>query len=76
MQRILDPDLDAFVYGSEHFRSSDAPRLQADEHPPWDLSKVVDFLESRCRGTRPSSRVRLGIDGHQPRTELRGQVVA
>jgi hypothetical protein len=48
MQRVLDLDLDAFVYGSEHFRSSDAPRLNADEHPPWDLAKVVDFLESRC----------------------------
>jgi len=55
MQRILDLDLDAFVYGSEHLRSRDAPRLDPAEHPPWELSKVVDFLESKCllRGPLP-----------------------
>ncbi len=59
MQRILDLDLDAFVYGSEHLRSRDAPRLDPAEHPPWELSKVVDFLESKCllRGPLPGFAV-------------------
>lgn len=48
MQRVLDLDLDAFVYGSEHWRGRDDPRLDAHAHPPWDLPKVLSFLESNC----------------------------
>lgn len=48
MQRVLDLDLDAFVYGSEHWRSRDDPRLNAEDYPPWELDKVIAFLESQC----------------------------
>jgi hypothetical protein len=48
MQRVLDLDLDAFVYGAEHSRERDAPRLDVEKHPPWDLSKVLSFLGSNC----------------------------
>jgi hypothetical protein len=53
MQRILDLDLDAFIYGAEYMRSSDAPRLDADKYPPWDISKVLAFLEPQCLVTGP-----------------------
>jgi hypothetical protein len=48
VQRVLDLDLDAFVYGSEDGRGRDDPRLDEDVHPPWDLSKVLSFLRSNC----------------------------
>lgn len=53
MQRVLDVDLDAFVYGSEHWRNSDAPRLDEEEYPPWEVSKVLTFLESQCLVAEP-----------------------
>lgn len=53
MQRVLDIDLDAFVYGSAHWRGRDDPRLDEEDHPPWDLQKVVSFLESNCALTGP-----------------------
>src|SRR4051812_25445661 len=53
MQRVLDLDLDAFLYGSEHWRARDDARLDAEAHPPWDLPKVLSFLESNCRLSRP-----------------------
>jgi hypothetical protein len=53
LQRVLDLDLDAFIYGAAHNRSSDAPRLNADEYPPWDLPKVLTFLDSQCLLTAP-----------------------
>jgi hypothetical protein len=53
MQRVLDLDLDAFVYGSENWRSPDAPRLDVAEHPPWDLAKAAAFLEAQCLLTGP-----------------------
>jgi hypothetical protein len=45
VERVLDVDLDAVVYGSEHWRNSDGARLDAEEHPPWDLPKVLSFLQ-------------------------------
>jgi hypothetical protein len=48
MKRVLDLDLDAFVYGSEDGRTRDDPRLDADVHPPWDVAKVLAFLERNC----------------------------
>lgn len=48
MQRILDLDLDAFVYGTEHFRDSDSERLEPEEFPAWQLDEVVAFLKERC----------------------------
>jgi hypothetical protein len=55
MQRVLDLDLDAFVYGAAHWRDRKAGRLDADEHPPWELPKVLTFLKSNCgfRGPLP-----------------------
>jgi hypothetical protein len=53
MQRVLDLDLDAFAYGSEYWLSRDAPRLDPEEYPPWELDKVVAFLESQCLLSRP-----------------------
>jgi hypothetical protein len=48
MSRVLDLDLDAFIYGSAHWREPDGPRLEADEFPPWTLEKLLGFLESQC----------------------------
>jgi hypothetical protein len=53
MQRVLDLDLDAFVYGSEDGRTRDDPRLDAEVHPPWDLTKVLSFLRCNCRLSGP-----------------------
>lgn len=55
MQRVLDLDLDAFVYGSVHWRERNGPRLDPDEYPPWDVGRVLSFLESNC-----------GLDGPLP----------
>lgn len=59
MQRILDLDLDAFVYGTAHFRDSDSPRLDHAEFPAWDVNKTGAFLEQRCllSGPRPGVAV-------------------
>jgi hypothetical protein len=59
MQRILDLDLDAFVYGTAHFRDSDSPRLDAEEFPAWELSELTAFLETKCLldGPRPGFAV-------------------
>jgi hypothetical protein len=48
MQRVLDLDLDAFVFGKVHDRPSDGPRLDDEEYPPWSLDQVVGFLELEC----------------------------
>jgi hypothetical protein len=53
MHRVLDIDLDAFVYGSEDGRTRDDPRLDARVHPPWDLPKVISFLQCNCGLRRP-----------------------
>ena len=53
MQRVLDLDLDAFIYGSEDGRTRDDPRLDADVHPPWDLPKVLSFLRCNCGLSAP-----------------------
>jgi hypothetical protein len=55
IQRILDLDLDAFIYGSEDGRTRDDPRLDAEVHPPWDVQKVLSFLRCNC-----------GLDGPLP----------
>ncbi len=59
MQRILDLDLDAFVYGTAHFRDSDSPRLDSEEFPAWELGKLTAFLETHCLldGPRPGFAV-------------------
>jgi hypothetical protein len=59
MQRVLDLDLDAFVYGTAHFRDSNAPRLDADDFPAWELSRLTAFLQTRChlKAQRPGFAV-------------------
>jgi len=48
MQRVLDLDLDAFIFGKVNDRPSDGPRLDDEEYPPWSLDQVVGFLEVNC----------------------------
>jgi hypothetical protein len=48
MQRVLDLDLDAFIFGKVHHRPPDGPRLDGEEYPPWSVEQVVGFLESNC----------------------------
>jgi len=48
MQRVLDLDLDAFVYGTAHFRDSNSPRLDPEEFPAWELSRLTTFLETQA----------------------------
>ena len=55
MRRVLDIDLDAFVYGSEDGRSRHDARLDEEVHPSWDLPKVLSFLCGNC-----------GLDGPLP----------
>lgn len=48
MLRVLDLDLDFFLYETAHWRA-DEERLDSSEFPPWDLSDAISFLENRCR---------------------------
>lgn len=53
LRRVLDIDLDAFVYGSEDGRARDDPRLDEEVHPPWDVGKVLAFVRRNCGLSRP-----------------------
>lgn len=48
MQRVLDLDLDLFVHGVEHFRSSDDDRLDPDDYRPWSVDEAIAFLTENC----------------------------
>lgn len=48
MQRVLDLDLDAFIFGTVHDRPPDGPRLDGEKYPPWSVDQVVGFLEFNC----------------------------
>jgi hypothetical protein len=48
--RILDLDLDFFLYETAHWRGA-GTRLDGSEFPPWDIDDVVSFLEDKCRVT-------------------------
>ena len=48
MQRVLDLDLDFFVYGAEHFRDFEAGRLDDAEFPSWSVDDALGFLRERC----------------------------
>lgn len=52
MQRVLDLDLDFFIYGvaSAPF---DGPRLDPEEYPPRGLEDVMAFLQERCHLVEP-----------------------
>jgi hypothetical protein len=62
MQRILDLDLDAFVHGTAHFRDSDSPRLDPEEFPAWELSRLTAFLEEQC--LLDGSRAGFAVEHH------------
>jgi hypothetical protein len=53
MQRVLDLDLDFFVARPGGERPFDAPRLDGKDHPPWEASEVLSFLEQRCGLAHP-----------------------
>jgi hypothetical protein len=46
--RVLDLDLDFFLYGTAHYVDSAESRLDAEEYPPWPLDDVVAFLAEQC----------------------------
>ncbi|MBK5219775.1 MAG: UPF0489 family protein [Thermoleophilia bacterium] len=46
--RILDIDLDFFVEGVAHWRTSDSGRLDGEEYSPWLAADALSFLEQRC----------------------------
>jgi UPF0489 domain len=62
MHRVLDLDLDAFIYGTATSRPRDQPRLDPDAHPPWDPEKLEDFLVNQCLLTEPLPG--LAVDHH------------
>jgi hypothetical protein len=43
--RILDLDLDFFLYGVAGSRVPEDGRLDEDEYPPWPAEEVIEFLE-------------------------------
>jgi len=47
--RLLDLDLDFFVEGVVHWRTSDGERLDDQEYPPWSLDRALSFLTDRCK---------------------------
>ena len=53
VQRVLDLDLDAFIYGRADSRLRDQPRLDPDDYPPWEPEKLDDFLRNQCLLDRP-----------------------
>ena len=62
MQRVLDLDLDAFIYGHAYSRLRGEPRLDPGEYPPWDPPKLDDFLLNQCLLERPLPG--LAVDHH------------
>lgn len=62
MQRVLDLDLDAFIYGREYSRQRDEARLDAALYPLWSLDKLDRFLTAQCllRGPLPG----LAVEHH------------
>jgi len=48
MQRVLDLDLDLFLFRVAHDIPLDGPRLDASDFPPWPLDDAMAFLEERC----------------------------
>lgn len=62
MQRVLDLDLDAFIYGRAHFRGRDDPRLDPDEYRSWNSKKLDEFLSNQCLLDGPLPG--LAVDHH------------
>jgi hypothetical protein len=53
VQRVLDIDLDAFLYAKAYSRDRDDPRLNADDFLAWEPEKLKRFLSDRCLLTEP-----------------------
>lgn len=51
MQRILDLDLDFFVYNATNAtgKTRDGPRLDPDEYPAWEVEAALAFIDRKCR---------------------------
>jgi hypothetical protein len=47
MQRVLDIDLDFFVYEVVYWPDPTV-RADADEHPVWEIDDAIAFLRERC----------------------------
>jgi hypothetical protein len=47
--RVLDLDLDFFLYGTAHYADSAEERLDPDEYPPWPLDAAIAFLAKQCQ---------------------------
>lgn len=53
LTRVLDLDLDFFVYGAASWRAHDDDRLDSEEYPPWAINEALAFLRDRCLLTGP-----------------------
>jgi hypothetical protein len=53
--RVLDIDLDFFLYRIDHHRDGADDRADSDENPPWPVDDAIGFLTERCQldGRRP-----------------------
>jgi hypothetical protein len=53
--RVLDLDLDFFLYRVDHHRDGADDRADGEFFPPWPLEEAIDFLVERCHldGRRP-----------------------
>jgi hypothetical protein len=51
VQRVLDIDLDFFVYPVVYWASEERP--YPDEHSVWPVPEALDFLHDRCGLTQP-----------------------
>lgn len=47
--RVLDLDLDFFLYRTGHYRDSADDRADGDEYPPWPVDDAITFLTERCQ---------------------------
>jgi hypothetical protein len=59
VHRVLDLDLDFFVWDVAHWRAEAAGRLDAADYPPWTVEESMEFLQERCglRGALPGVAV-------------------
>ena len=53
MKRILDVDLDFFVWNVVSDRVRTDPRPSAEEHPPWTIDEAIQFLTQCCKLDKP-----------------------
>jgi hypothetical protein len=63
--RILDLDLDFFLYGVAGSHVPEDGRLDEDEYPPWPAEEMIEFLEHH-----------LGLDRKLPGVAVEDHVEA